>query len=84
MKYGGDNVDNQVLMLNYINVLPAAFENMTDEDLSSANSWVGALEKILFAQSQKTIVYSDLYEPEDFIAQDTGMPVYDIETFSTL
>jgi len=84
MKYGEDNLDNQVLMLNYINVLPNGFESLTDDDLSSSNIWIAALEKILFNQSQKTIIYSDLYESEDFLKSHESMPVYDIEKFNSL
>ena len=84
MKYGEDNSDNQVLMLNYINVLPKSFEGLTDDDLSSSNIWVAALEKILFNQSQKTIIYSDLYESDHFLKEHDAMPMYDIEKFNSL
>lgn len=49
-------------MVNYIRVLPKNFEGLTEDQMTSSNIWVAALEKILFNISQKEIVFSDLYE----------------------
>jgi len=51
LKYGKENQDNAVLMLNYISVLPKNWEVVNEEELTSANIWIAALEKILFNQS---------------------------------
>eukprot|EP00347_Sterkiella_histriomuscorum_P006429 403352809 len=91
IKYGGENADNQVLMLNYINIIPKNFEGLTDDELTSSNVWVAALEKILFNQSQKNILFSDMHEPEDLLSKQQSdgtlklveqAPIYDIEQFN--
>ncbi|CDW82453.1 polycystic kidney disease 2-like 1 protein [Stylonychia lemnae] len=85
LKYGGDNVDNQALMVNYINIIPKNFEGLTDDELTSSNVWVAALENLLFQQSQKSILYSDLHEMDQLLGNDlVCMPIYDIDQFSSI
>lgn len=55
-------------MLNYINIIPKNFEGLNEDELTSSNVWIAALEKILFNQSQKTILYSDLHETDDLLS----------------
>lgn len=67
-------------MQNYISIIPKNFEGLTDDQLSSSNIWVAALEKILFNLSQKKILYSDLYESDDLI-NEYDIPIYDVNDF---
>ena len=72
-------------MMNYINIIPKNFEGLTDDELTSSNIWVAALEKLLFNQSQKSILYSDLYDPNQILGNElVSMPIYDIDQFSTM